>query len=395
MFNVFWSINCSFYVQLIICTIIPQTPFRSIMSIKVSLRQKPISKGRKSLYLDFYPAIRVPETMQLTRREFLGIYVHEKPKSETEREYNKQMLSKTEAIRSIRVQQVINEEFGFLDKGRLKADFLEYFEKKAIKKDKKWMIVYNHFTKFTNGKCTFEEVTVELCRKFRDYLLKANQLQYTKQKLSQNSAAGYYSTFRGLLKTAYRDKLLRENVNDFLEKIETKDVKKEYLTLDELKTLANTPCDIPVLRRASLFSCLTGLRISDILKLDWSEIVPAQEGDYCMRLQTEKTETETTLPISNEALELCGERGEGKVFEGLTRSMIQHHLKIWLTRAGINRHITFHCFRHTFATLQIALGTDIYTVSKMLTHKNVSTTQIYADLVNSKKRESANRISLR
>jgi site-specific recombinase XerD len=75
--------------------------------------------------------------------------------------------------------------------------------------------------------------------------------------------------------------------------------------------------------------------------------------------------------------------------------MIQHPLHAWIKAAGIRKHITFHCFWHTFATLQIALGTDIYTVSKMLTHKSVKTTQIYADLVNSKKRESANRISLK
>ena len=74
--------------------------------------------------------------------------------------------------------------------------------------------------------------------------------------------------------------------------------------------------------------------------------------------------------------------------------MIQEPLKEWLKEAGIKKHITFHCFRHTYATLQIAAGTDIYTVSKMLTHKNVSTTQIYADLVDAKKRESANKISL-
>lgn len=114
-----------------------------------------------------------------------------------------------------------------------------------------------------------------------------------------------------------------------------------------------------------------------------------------MRLRTEKTETETTLPISDEALELCGERGKGKIFKGLTKAMTQQPLKDWVASAGITKHIIFHCFRHTFATLQVALGTDIYTVSKMLTHKNVSTTQIYADLVSSKKRESANKISLK
>jgi integrase len=164
-----------------------------------------------------------------------------------------------------------------------------------------------HFRNFVKGKCTFGDVTVELCNKFRDYLLNTKQLKHKDQHVSQNSAAGYFSTFRALLKIAFKEKLFRENLNDYLESIETTDVKKEYLTLDELKTLANTPCDIPVLKSASLFSCMTGLRISDILKLDWQEILPASEGGFCMRLRTEKTETETTLPISDEALALCGE----------------------------------------------------------------------------------------
>ncbi|PDP47433.1 tyrosine-type recombinase/integrase, partial [Porphyromonas gingivalis] len=82
-------------------------------------------------------------------------------------------------------------------------------------------------------------------------------------------------------------------------------------------------------------------------------------------------------------------------FKGLQRSMINYPLKKWIKQAGITKHITFHCFRHSYAVIQISLGTDIYTVSKMLTHKNVSTTQIYADLVNSKKRETAEKISLK
>jgi glucose-inhibited division protein A len=121
---------------------------------------------------------------------------------------------------------------------------------------------------------------VELCKKFREYLLNANQLNRTKQKVSLNSAAGYYSTFRGLLKIAYRDKWLRENINDYLDKIEPQDVKKEFLTLDEVKQLAATPCDIPVLKSASLFACLTGLRISDILKLRWEDFEMKRDESY-------------------------------------------------------------------------------------------------------------------
>ena len=90
----------------------------------------------------------------------------------------------------------------------------------------------------------------------------------------------------------------------------------------------------------------TGLRISDILKLDWRDFEVGPDQGYYIRICTEKTETEATLPISQEALELCGEWGTGKVFKGLTRSMTHHPLKQWIAEAGIRKHITFHCFRH-------------------------------------------------
>jgi mobilizable transposon, int protein len=332
--------------------------------------------------------------MQMTRREYLGIYLYAHPKNEMERSFNNDMLNKAEAIRCIRVQSLINEEFGFLDRTKMKTDFLAYFLKMCRKKDQKWRIVYQHFYNYVQGHRTFGDVTIELCQGFREYLLNAKQLK-RKGNVSVNSASGYFSTFRGLLKIAYRDKWLRENINDFLDKIEAKEVKKEYLTLDEVKILAQTPCEHDVLKRASLFSCLTGLRISDILNLRWKDFTLAPEQGYCIRIRTQKTSTEATLPISYEAYELCGEPSLGKVFRGLQRSMINYPLKKWIKQAGITKHITFHCFRHSYAVIQISLGTDIYTVSKMLTHKNVSTMQIYADLVNSKKRETAEKISLK
>ena len=112
-------------------------------------------------------------------------------------------------------------------------------------------------------------------------------------------------------------------------------------------------------------------------------------------ITTKKTGTDAVLPISDEALALCGERGEGQVFVGLTPSVVGMYLKDWITDAKITKRITFHCFRHTFATLQLAGGTDIYTVSKLLTHSNLSTTQVYADVVSELKRDAAGRISLK
>ena len=108
---------------------------------KVTVRQRAIRNNRISLYLDYYPAVRNPETMQMSRREYLGIYIYAHPKNEMEREFNNDMLNKAEAIRCIRVQSLINEEFGFLDKTKQKADLLAYFKKMCRNKDQKWQFV--------------------------------------------------------------------------------------------------------------------------------------------------------------------------------------------------------------------------------------------------------------
>ena len=143
---------------------------------KVTVRQAKLKNGMISLYLDFYPAVRNPKTMKMSRREFLGIYIYANPKNQTEHDFNKDMLMKAEGIRCIRVQSLINEQFGFLDKTKQKADFLAYFKEKCRGRQQKWDMVYSHFSKYVNGKCTFGEITIELCNGFRNYLLNAHQL---------------------------------------------------------------------------------------------------------------------------------------------------------------------------------------------------------------------------
>lgn len=103
------------------------------------------------------------------------------------------------------------------------------------------------------------------------------------------------------------------------------------------------------------------------------------------------------LPISEQAIQLLGERKDGKqkVFDGLTYSAYSNkHLFQWIGAAGITKDITFHCFRHTFATLQLSKGTDIYTVSKMLGHRELKTTQVYAKIIDQTKRAAADKIQL-
>lgn len=219
----------------------------------VTLRRRSISGGRESLFFDYYPAIRNPETMKMVRWEYIGIYIWEKPRNAIERDYNNEMLMKAEAIRSMRVQSIINEEFGFLDKHKRTADFLAYFKKHAMKKYTKFHMAYKHFEHYCKGHCTFGDLTVEFCRKYGEYLAtSAHSLKLPDRKLSANSASAYFSTFRAELKTAYKEKMLRENLNDFLDSIEQTDTHKEYLTLNKVKILSSTPCRHDILRMAAL-----------------------------------------------------------------------------------------------------------------------------------------------
>lgn len=364
-------------------------------STKVTLRKREYPSGKVSLYLDFYPAIKNPRTGEESRREYLGIYIMKSPRTAQERRINATKLKQAEAIRAQRELSLINEQYGFIDKSKAKMDAVEYFYSLMLTKGPKWLGAYDHFNKFVHGKCAFKDLNVELCNGFREYLLTAKRLNSKKLQISQNSASGYWSTFRAFLASAYKEGYLKEIINDNLDKIELKETRREYLTMDELRRLYNTPCEFPVLREASLFSCLTGLRISDILALTWNDVRDFPDGGKCIRICTEKTDTEATIPISEEALALCGPPSSGLVFKGLTRNMVNTYLKPWLKQAGITKYITFHCFRHTYATQLIAGGADIYTVSKMLTHKNVSTTQIYADLIDKKKREAAEVIKIK
>lgn len=356
---------------------------------KVTLRKRLLPSGKITLYLDYYPPVRDPKTGKLSRREYLGLYLVNKPRTQQDRDSNKDKMAAAEGIRSQREISILNGKLGFIDRDTPKEDFLAYYYDNLNGHNQKWIRVYEHFKTYCGGVCKMADVTVDFCNGFRDYLLGAQQLKHEGRTLAQNSAAGYWSTFRAFLAIAWKDHKLAENVNDYLEAIDTVDTHREYLTMEELQQLAATPCKNNTMKNASLFSCLTGLRFGDIRDLTWDKIEVYPDGGACLRITTEKTKTATNLPITDEALALCGKRGTGRVFKGLDYSYVHNNLAEWIKAAGITKRISFHCFRHTNATLLLENGTDIYTVSKMLTHRNVTTTQIYTEVMDKNKRKAA------
>lgn len=418
------------------------------MATKVKLRQKPISKNRQSLYLDFYPAITHPETGEQTRREFLGLYLFidkdevkkeiatlEKDGKETssilslckklkplkpiDKQHNKEMLQLAEQIRQKKDKQlnesevITNLEKRLIERDKKEQDkerketerternFVEYFKSLADKRKASnhdnWVSAYNYLNTFTKGNLKFADLNEKFCNEFKEYLLNTKSTKSSKVTLAQNSAVSYFNKLKAALKQAYKDGDLTTDLNAKIEPIKQAETQRNFLTIEELNSLVKTECNSPLLKRSALFSALTGLRFSDIKNLVWGELEYIEGNGYFIKFEQQKTKGIEMMPISEQAYSLLGERREptDQVFEGLTYSAYENkHLAKWVGLAGITKEITFHCFRHTFATMQLSKGTDIYTVSKMLGHRELKTTQVYAKIIDQTKREAADKIKL-
>lgn len=376
------------------------------MATKVTLRQKPISKGRKSLYLDFYPPITVAGSESSTRREFLGLYIMSSPKTPLEKLNNKQTLLLAEQIKQKRDNEINKpevytafeiEQLKVREKGEL--SFISYFEQQMEKRIGKnyevWFSSFYYLKEFSKGSLKFADLNERFCNDYKDYLLNAKSRRTGNTTISQNTAHSYFNKFKATIKQAFKDNLIPFDLNGKIEAIKEADTNRTFLSIEEVNLLANSDCENPILKKASLFSALTGLRFSDILKLQWSEIVYTKERGYFIHFQQKKTKNNEYLPISEQAYSLLGEPKEPnqKVLDGLFYSSHQNKVLLkWAINAGVRKHLTFHCFRHTYATLQLQGGTDIYTVSKMLGHKDLKTTQIYAKIVDETKRKATDKI---
>ena len=283
---------------------------------------------------------------------------------------------------------------------RMEQDFIAYFNSIIYKVHPNssnaiivnWTRVGKLLSIFSEGKpIPFRKINVKLLEDLKLFMLTAPQGGNKNGTLSQNSAATYFSIVKAGLHRAFIDEYLTVDIAAKVKGIPELKVKRETLTLEEAELLAQTPCENEVLKRAFFFAILTGIRLCDIHELTWGEIQKTSTGwrvDFTQR----KTHVVDYLPINEQAYSLCGEPGEHdqQIFAGLTgSSWISRPLKKWIAASGIKKHITFHCSRHTFATLQLENGTDIFVVKGMLGHTNVKTTQIYAHIVDKSKRNAA------
>jgi integrase len=169
-----------------------------------------------------------------------------------------------------------------------------------------------------------------------------------------------------------------------------------YLTLDEVRSLIETPCYYSNIKNGFLFSCFTGLRFSDVEALTWGKLQKDSEGNTFINFTQKKTQKWENLPVSREAMKFLPERGlasgDDLVFKFQSGGYINSIIKTWAKSAGINKKVTFHVARHTNATLLLSLEVPIETVSKILGHSDIKTTQIYAKVIDKSKRDAVNKL---
>lgn len=360
---------------------------------KVTLRKRKLISGKISLYLDFYPTVLNVRTGKHTRHEYLGLYLYPNPENDEQRLANDETYAIAMQVRDRRCEDIARRKYG-LEKGiRPKVyDFIDYFSERCRGRSQSFYASLRLFKEFTGGSCGFEEITLTLCEKFRQYLLESETRNG--HPISRNTASSYFSSFTYILKIAYNNKLIDANLHDCLTPIRKEEVQKGYLTDKELEQLFTTPCDNELLVRFTAFAYLTGWRLNEIMKLSWRDFEYDKEGNVYAILHSSKTGVVRRQPVSKNAYSVCGPKSVGLVFKGFKREMAYAPLQKWLKDAGITKHITMHSFRHSFATALTEREINIYTVSKLLSHKSIQSTQVYAGMSDKLKREAVEKLKI-
>ena len=335
------------------------------------------------------------------RNEPLNLYLHTTPSTKFEKQHNKETLQLVEQIKSKRIAEAASGQHGFTSTNTISTNFYSFFNqimetKKTNESSKNydlWLACLIHVKRYhPDESLTFEQVTVEWTEGLRRYFDSQAKTK-SGNLISSGTASTYFNKVRAVINEAFTKEIISKNPLKQVKGITVIPSERVYLGLDELRALVKTDCRYDILKNAFLFSCLTGLRWSDINKLDWSEISEFN-GNMRITFNQKKTSNLQYLELSPQAYSLLnGFEQKGRVFQSLKYSAYMNvELVRWALAAGISKHVTFHTGRHTFAVSLITQGVDIYTLSKLMGHSEVKTTQVYADIIDSVRKEAMHKI---
>ena len=363
----------------------------------VRLREKELANGVRSLYLDIYVNGK-------RSYEFLKLYLipETNPQAKVQ---NENTMRAANTIKLNRILEITNNKAGLkntsirakiLLKDRMQT-FRQAHEQKGVKDQK---LIHN-----TVHALTAYNINVAMRDVNRDYIigltnfLRNDYRSPRGKKLKDYSVINYLGCLRNALNMAVREDVIADNPIMKLsaqDKVKAPESQREYLTVEEDQQLEATDSPYPHIKQAFLFACYTGLRCSDVRSITWGKIVKDGEK-YRLHTVMFKTKRPFYIPLSKKAMQWMPERGDKTdddlIFENIPVQVnTKLYLQPWLDKAGITKPITFHCSRHTFGTMMLTLGADIYTTSKLMGHTKVEVTQIYAKIINKKKDDAVSLI---
>lgn len=363
----------------------------------VRLREKELANGVRSLYLDIYVNGK-------RSYEFLKLYLipETNPQAKVQ---NENTMRAANTIKLNRILEITNNKAGLKNTSirakMLLKDWMETFrqaqEQKGVKDQK---LIHN-----TVHALTAYNINVAMRDVNRDYIigltnfLRNDYRSPRGRKLKDYSVINYLGCLRNALNMAVREDVIADNPIMKLsaqDKVKAPESQREFLTIEEVQQLEATDSPYPHIKQAFLFACYTGLRCSDVRSITWGKIVKDGEK-YRLHTVMFKTKRPFYIPLSKKAMQWMPERGDKTddelIFENIPVQVnTKLYLQPWLDKAGITKPITFHCSRHTFGTMMLTLGADIYTTSKLMGHTKVEVTQIYAKIINKKKDDAVSLI---
>jgi integrase len=362
-------------------------------NMAVNLREKELVNGNVSLYLDI---------VQGGKRwsEFLNIHVNRKKPTPEDTAKRKLALE----IKVRREQELIVKNHCLVDKIRRQSDFVDYMEGyfKERAHNAQRLGTLKQLRQFVANKpLPISHVTTEWMKAFEKSMLKT---------LKSNTVLTYLKNLNGALNELVRKRIIPSNPWHDVplhDRLKVKEPMRTSWTIEQLQHLANTPCQIDEqFKQAFFFACSTGLRWSDVNKLQWTNIIRRKSGTktkWFLYFEQQKTESVEYFPLSDQAIEIVKQREAASnhaiyVFphaketdsrNKVVQRRVDYSLKSWAKAAGLEHtKMRFHTGRHSFATNLLESGTDIFVVSKLLGHKNVKTTQVYTQVRDKLKEEA-------
>ncbi len=399
------------------------------------LEQRVLADGQISLYLEYYlgrqsdpvldefgnPVLYESGEMagtpkykvkHIRKKENLNLYLVAKPRTPIERQQNKETLALAEKIRFEKQQQLLQDESGYRLKNSAKIDFLEYFQeyidtytkkdcrmiKIALQRFKDFLHDTPEYNKF-GRKIKPEQINNEMVEAFTEYL---------QSRSVGEGAKSIYQRFKKVYKSCavkyninYQKPFLDADGKSITITIDEGALVKDFLSPEEEKQLMTTHYtgENPEIRNAFIFCLYTGMRFCDVKELTFGNF------DFANRLLTyeqNKTkghskQSKVILPVTDALTGLLGEQPEARdkgelVFVLPSHTMCLKALRRWVKRAGIDKHITWHCARHSFGTNMAATaaqkGFSVRVVQEMMGHSSLRYTERYTRVVDEQKKQA-------